>query len=141
MPATLSNHLKADVLNVYLTSATVKCALMASGFLFDRDAHANWSDVSASELAAGNGYIAGGATLAGLVITEDDVNDRAQAAWNDIVWNASGGDIGPSPGMVLYVDTGTPATSTVLGHLDFGADQTATDGSPFTVSSILLRGT
>ena len=43
---------------------TFKIILMATGFTFDIDTHHGYADVSASELGTGNGYTAGGNTLA-----------------------------------------------------------------------------
>ncbi len=139
MATELSNHFKYQVYKgaIDLTTDTVKCALMASGFTFDKDAHATWADVSANELTAGNGYTSGGQTLTGATLTEDDVNDRAECTFNNAQWTASGGSIGPSPGAILYDDT--TADDTVIGYIDFGGDQTATDGGTFTVSNITVR--
>ena len=51
-----------------------------------------------TEIAAGNGYVAGGYQLTpGVVdfdvLTEDDVNDRAFIQIKDVVWTAVGGPI------------------------------------------------
>lgn len=118
---------------------TFKIILMASGFTFDPDAHEFLDDVSASELANGNGYTTGGATLAGVAVEEDDANNRANVTWNDPAWTASGGSIGPTPGAIIYKSTGVAGTSTVVGFLDFEGNQTATDGGTFTVQNPELR--
>jgi hypothetical protein len=139
----LSNKYKFELCsgNIDFDLNTFKIILMATAFTFNKDTHENYDDVSANELAAGNGYTTGGNTLAGVSVTEDDANDRCSVTWNNSVWNASGGDIGPSPGAIIYKDTGTPATSTVIGFIDFTTDQTATDGGTFTVSNIEVRQT
>jgi len=116
---------------------TVKCALMASGFTFDKDAHATWADVSADELAEGNGYTSGGNTLTLSSIAEDDTNDRAEVTYNDTEWIASGGNIGPTPGAILYDDT--TADDTVIGYIDFGGDKTAQDGQKLIIKNIRIR--
>ena len=118
---------------------TFKILLMASGFVFDPDAHEFLDDVSASELANGNGYTTGGATLSGVQVTEDDVNNRAAVTWANPAWTASGGTIGPSPGAIIYKSTGVAATSTIIGFLDFEGNQSATDGGTFTVQNPELR--
>ncbi len=143
MATVLSNEYKYQKMsgNVDFDANTFKIALMASGFAINIDTHSNWSDISASELAAGFGYVAGGATLSGVSVTKDTANDRAQVTWTNPQWTATGGSIGPSPGAVLYKSTGTPSTSTIIGYLDFGSNQTATDGGTFTISNVIVRET
>src|SRR5512145_241128 len=51
-----------------------------------------------TEVAAGNGYTAGGINVARNatdfdVLTEDDTNDRALIQIKDLVWTASGGNL------------------------------------------------
>lgn len=124
--------------NIDMDANTFRIILMASGFVFNKDTHQNLSNISANELGAGNGYSTGGQVLAGVNVVKDDTNDRSRVTWNDVTWNASGGAIGPSPGAAIYKDTGTPSTSTIVGYLDFGGDQTANDGAPFIVRNIIL---
>ena len=134
-----SNHFKYQlgIGNIDLNDDTIKCALMASGYIFDKDAHATWADVSANELAAGNGYTSGGATMTVSSITEDDTNDRLEVVYNDIVWTASGGNIGPTCGAITYDDA--TSDDTIIGYLDFGSDQTATDGVEFVIKSVTIK--
>lgn len=133
MPATPSNHFLHELIvgNVNLSTDTCTAILMQSGFTFNRDTHATLADVSASELAGGNGYVTGGTVLSGVVVTEDDTNDRAIATWNDIVWLASGGNIGPSAGTIIY--NNTTVDNTVIGFIQPGSEQTATDGNTMTI--------
>lgn len=139
MASGVSNHLLAEQNkgNVDFSADTFKIRLMATGFTFDPDAHALWANVSASELANGNGYVTGGATLAGVTISEDDTNNRSDVAWNNAEWTASGGSIGPSPGAIVIDDT--HANDAVVGFIDFAADQTATDGGTFRVTTPTFR--
>lgn len=143
MATALSNEYKFQKMsgNIDFDANTFKIMLMASGFAFNIDTHSNLSDVSASELANGFGYTTGGATLAGVSVTKDTANDRAQATWTNPQWTASGGSIGPSPGAILYKSTGVAATSTIIGYIDFGSNQTATDGGTFTISNVIVRET
>lgn len=139
MATELSNHFKYQIAQalIDLDTDSIQCCLMASGFTFNKDTHATWTDCSASELAAGNGYTAGGATLTGATMTEDDTNDRMEVTYADVTWTASGGSIGPTPGAILYDDTSTD--DTVIGYLDFGSDQTASDGADFVIKNITIR--
>ena len=138
----LSNHYKFALHsgNIDFDADIFKIALVGTGFLFDPDVHANWSDVSASELTGGNGYTAGGATLAGVAISEDDVNNRSDVTFNDQQWTASGGSIGPTCGAIIFKDSGVAVTSVVVGYIDFGSDKTVTDGLPLSVNNIIVRG-
>ncbi len=139
MATELSNHFKYQIAQalIDLDSDTLKLALMASGFTFNKDTHATWSDCSTSELSAGNGYTSGGASLTGASMTEDDTNDRMEVTYDDVTWTASGGDIGPTPGAILYDDT--VSDKTVIGYIDFGSNQTAADGADFIVKNITIR--
>lgn len=114
-----------------------KIILLQSGFTFNKDTHHGYADVLASELATANGYTIGGNTLAGVAVTEDDGDDRAEIVWNNTTWTASGGPIGPTPGAVIYDDT--VADDPIVGYIDFGGDQTQADGGVATISNVEVR--
>jgi hypothetical protein len=92
---------------------------------------------SDDELATGNGYTQDTKTLANTTVTEDDANDRAEMAADDVSWAASGGAIGPTPGAILYDDTSPD--DTIIGYLDFGGNQSAASGANFTITTIRVR--
>lgn len=119
------------------SSDTFKIILMASGFTFDKDNDEFYADVSGDELGTGNGYTAGGATLAGVAVTEDDVDDRCEIVWSNASWVASGGNIGPACGAIIYDDT--HASKAVVGFIDFGADYTQPDGGTATIIAPEVR--
>lgn len=116
---------------------TFKIMLMATGYIFNKDTHEKYADVSASELANGNGYTTGGATLSGVAVTEDDTDDRCEITWSNATWTASSGAIGPTPGAIIYNDT--HADKPIVGYIDFGGDQTQADGGVATISNIEVR--
>lgn len=101
-----------------------------------------WSDLSANEIAAGNGYSAGGQAISRNttdwdVLTEDDAADRALVQLKNIAWTASGGPI-PASGAgaryaVLLDDNATPANREVLIVWDLGADRTVSSGQTLTL--------
>jgi hypothetical protein len=89
------------------------------------------------ELASGAGYTQDTKTLAGASTVEDNVNDRAETTYNNLIWTATAGSIGPSPGALVYDDTS--ADDTIIGYIDFGGEQTAPDGADFTISNLKIR--
>lgn len=116
---------------------TFKIILMQSGFVYNKDTHEKYADVSGSELAAGNGYTAGGNTLAGVSVAEDDVDDRCEVTWNNTTWTAVGGTIGPASGAIIYDDT--EPNDAIVGYLDFGGDYSQADGGTATLIGIEFR--
>lgn len=113
---------------------TFKIILMGSGFTFDPATDDNYSDVSGSELSTANGYTAGGATLAGVSVTQNDTTNRCEVTWNNATWTASGGDIGPFVGAIIYDDTVT--NDPVIGFIDFGGTYTENNGGTLTVTDL-----
>jgi hypothetical protein len=111
--------------------------LMQSGFVFNKDTHHQYSDVVGSELGNGNGYATLGATLAGVAVTEDDVDDRAEIVWSNRSWTATGGPIGPASGAIIYDDSATD--DPIVGYIDFLADYTQPDGGTVTVIAPEVR--
>jgi hypothetical protein len=134
-----ANKLKYELAvgNIDFSGDTFKIILMQSGFVFDKDAHHYYADVSGNELGGGNGYTAGGNTLAGVAVTEDDVDDRAEITWNNVSWTAAGGSIGPTCGAIIYDDS--HASDCIIGFIDFGADYTQPDGGTATIIAPEVR--
>jgi len=141
MATEASNEIKYDLAThvIDFTLDTFKIILMADGFVYDKDAHKLYADVSASELAGGNGYATGGNTLAGIAVTRNDVDDRTEVTWDNTSWTASGGDIGPTPGAIIFDDTPTAPADPIVGYIDFGGNQTQADGGVATISGIEFR--
>lgn len=86
-----------------------------------------------TEITAGNGYTAGGATLASVTWAETGAGTgiwRYSAA--DYVFTASGGSIGPFRYMVIYDDTPTSPADPLVGFNDFGSSITIPDTGTFT---------
>jgi hypothetical protein len=89
------------------------------------------------ELAELYGYLRNTKVLAGQALAEDDSNDRSELTADNVIWTASGGSIGPTPGAILYSDTS--ADDTIIGYIDFGGEQTAPNGAQFTISNEKIR--
>lgn len=80
-----------------------------------------------TEIAAGNGYTAGGATLASLTINETAGVTRLSC--NDVTWTASGGSIGPARYGVIYNNSNTK----LVCFIDLGLNLTVPTGQPLTI--------
>lgn len=121
---------------------TFKIILMDLGFVFDKDNHNAYTDVSAWELPSGNGYTAGGATLTLDDITTDDTEDRCEVTFLNAMWTASGGPISTS-GAIIYNDSTDSAgtddyTDAIVLYLDANGVQVTPDGAALTISNIML---
>jgi len=113
---------------------------MDTGFVFNKDTHHAYANISAYELATGNGYTQNTKTLAGVTVTEDDTDDRCEITWDNVQWTASGGSIGPTPGAIIFDDTvTTPTADPVVGYIDFGGEQTQVDGGVATIANVEVR--
>ncbi|MCL4867750.1 MAG: hypothetical protein KJ063_02180 [Anaerolineae bacterium] len=101
-----------------------------------------------TEVAAGNGYTAGGIQVTPGATdfdtwTEDDGNDRALIQLRDLVWTASGGNL-PGSGSgaryaVLTDDNATQGSRECYFYWDLGADRVVSDGQTLTLQDCELR--
>lgn len=123
---TLFSKNKDDLRINDLVGATVKIALVSSAWTPDSSVTGNsvWADMSANEIAAGNGYTAGGAALASMVATAISGGYKFSSASPS--WSASGGNIPAWRYAVIYV-VGTlwGMTNPVIGY--FVGDSTPAD--------------
>ena len=111
-----------------ILAQTIKVALFTSGMsaVLDQDANDNFDDLVAAthEVANGNGYTSGGATLGSktcVAAAKVTTFDAADAAWTASTITARYA--------VIYFASGTPATSLLIGYVDFGADQASSSGT------------
>ncbi len=103
-----------------------------------------------TEIAAGNGYTAGGISVAKNstdwdTLTEDDTNDKALIQLKDLVWTASGGSL-PGSGngarwAILTDDNATPASRLVLAWWDLISDRSVSVGQPLTLQNCEVDAT
>jgi hypothetical protein len=102
-----------------------------------------------TEIAAGNGYTAGGISLTRNatdfdVLTENDgATDNAIVQVKDLVWTASSGPL-PASGdgaryLVLTDDDATPGDRQIIAFFDLGSAITVSDGQPLTVQDTEIQ--
>lgn len=111
---------------------SIKCALLSSGYTFDQDAHETFADVSGFEVS-GSGYTARGAALTGRTATYTAADNKTRCLAEDSYWTPASGQTLSAAKAVVYKDTGTNATSWLIGFVDFGAVISAT-GAPLTIN-------
>lgn len=118
-----------------LKTDTYKCALINAAGVAAASigTHTRFNQVT-GELAAGNGYTAGGVTVVP-TFTKDTTNHRLVVTIPSHTWSAS---TLTARGEVCYKATGTAATSPLLLLNDFTTDVTTTNGT-FTVNASTIN--
>lgn len=99
---------------------TIKVALVTSSYTPSASGHATFADIGAVEVS-GTGYTAGGLTLSGVSLTE--TGGVATFDADDVVISQSGVGFTNARYAIIYKDSGTPNTSTLLVYSDLGADR------------------
>ena len=117
------------------TAATMKVALLDT--VPDQDTAEFWDDVSATEVT-GTNWSAGGVTLAGKAVTFDAGTNTTTLDANDV--SVASVDVSGVEAIVIYDDTGTPATSRLWAFGDLaetGVNQGGTLTIPWDTDGIL----
>lgn len=109
------HNLGSDTLKVMLTNTAPSAA--------------NTVKTDITEIAAGNGYTAGGESVT--ITASAQTSGTYKLVGNDVTWTASGGSIGPFRYVVLYNDTAT--NDELIGYYDYTTNLTVTSGNLFTV--------
>lgn len=91
---------------------------------------ANTVKANITEIAAGNGYTAGGPATTPTISSAAGV---ATINGTQAIITASGGSIGPFRYAVLYNDTQASPAKPLVSYIDYGASQTLNDGESLTV--------
>ena len=91
-----------------------------------------------TEIAAGNGYSAGGTVvnITGSVQT----SGTYKLTGDDVVYTAAGGSIGPLRYAVLYDDTPSSPAKPLIGWFDYGSSITLLNGETLTVDLDQVNG-
>lgn len=82
-----------------------------------------------TDIAAGNGYTAGGATVT--QASSSQTGGTYTLALNSCAFTAAGGSFAAFRYLVLYNDTAT--NDELIGWLDYGTSYTLTNGNTFTI--------
>lgn len=126
----LYNHTAAKVLDGSFAVGDTYKATLYSSFSFDAaDTTKTAAESGGTQLSTANGYTQDSKTLANVAVTTVTTND---AKWDadDLSWTASGGAIAAA-GCLIYNDT--DVNDPPVAYIDFGATQTADDGSDLKV--------
>lgn len=91
-----------------------------------------------TDIAAANGYPAGGMTLDSITLSTSGLITKCTIA--DETLTASGGPIGPFRYVVVYNDTQTVPAKPVVGWYDYGSSITLADGEPFLIDFDAVNG-
>lgn len=121
----IMDHAHTGAIN--LTADTIKVALMSTGHAESQTAHTHWSDVSGDQITA-LAYVPTGIgtdsiTLNGTTGTYD--------CTDTVLSGIGGGPDGTFDQLIVYKDTGTPATSPLISHHD--VNETTTNGGDITL--------
>ena len=123
----LYNHTTARFANGTNAVGDTYKLMLCSAATFDA-ANTTLAGITKTQIS-GNGYTAGGATLAGVVVTTVTTNDAKFDA-DDVSITASGGSIAATHG-ILYNDT--DADDPPVAFINFDGTITANNGVPFVV--------
>ena len=115
--------------NIDFLSDTIKVMLCTNAYTPAQDTHVFKSDVTNE--VTGTGYTAGGATLGSKTLDYTAGTNVIKFDAADVSWAAS---TITARYAVIYDDTpATDATKPLLGYVDFGADQSTSNGT-FTIT-------
>lgn len=119
--------------SIDLDTDTIKVVLVTSAYTFNSDTHTQYSHIT-NQVANGNGYTTGGATLANKAIAVDNAANLAKFTANNVVWNDS---TISAAGAILYKyidNAGSPAAaSPLICFVAFGETVISNAGS-FTIA-------
>lgn len=101
---------------------TIKVSLHTSTYVPNQDTNVFWSDTT-NEVAAGNGYTAGGVALGTKSTAYDSASNTNRLIAAAASWTFTASKTARIA--VIYKDTGVTTTSPVLGYVDFGSDQSS----------------
>jgi hypothetical protein len=119
------HNLDSDALKIALTNAPPNVST-----------HKVLADIT--EIAAGNGYSAGGAAAA--FVSGAQASGTFKLVLSNAVITAAGGSVGPFRYAVLYNSTPGSPLKPLIAYFDYGSSLTLNDGESFTVSFDATNG-
>ena len=118
--AVIPNNLKQKQAEAFFTAAkTYRMSLHTSSLVPNEDTHENFDDLT--DEVSGTGYAAGGDDIGDPTISRDDDNNVIKIDWADYTFSTL--TVPEIRYAVIYEDTGTPGSSTIIAILDFGSNQ------------------
>ena len=123
----VGGYAASDSYAVDILSDTIKVALCTSTYTPDQDAHVFFSDVT-NEIT-GTGYTAGGQALANKTLTYNASTNVTTFTADNTTWSSS---TLTARYAVIYKSTGTASTSPLIAYIDFGSNQSSSNGN-FTI--------
>lgn len=99
---------------VNFTSDTIKVALTTSSYTPDQDSHDEYADIT-NQVANGNGYTTGGATLGSPTLTYTSGSNLWTFDGSDVQWTSSSFSAAYA---VIYDDTATNKDLLILQNFD-----------------------
>lgn len=132
MPSKLYGQFLQQALNKEIDwdTDTIKVALLSNAYTPDQDAHNYFDDVVANEVT-GTGYTQGGITLANKTNTYNSATNVIVLDADDVTWSSS--TITARYAIVYDASPATNATRPLIGYVDFGSDQSSSNGN-FTIT-------
>jgi prolyl-tRNA editing enzyme YbaK/EbsC (Cys-tRNA(Pro) deacylase) len=113
-PTLVPTKMPYNLLVAYIALGTVKVMLVDDAATVDQDTLDFIDDVSANE-SAGTSYPTGGITLTGVVVNLDTATNKSTVDADDVT---TAGLSVLTRWAFIYVDTGAPSTSLILGYSD-----------------------
>jgi len=112
------------VINWDAAGDTVKVMLTTSAYT-PAQTHVYISEANANEVT-GTNYTATGGEIASKTVVQATGTTTVDGA--DVTWLQDGSGFANARYAVIYKDTGTPATSPMVGYIDLGADKGNVNG-------------
>jgi hypothetical protein len=114
--------------SIDLDTDDIKVALVTSTYTPDQDAHDFFDDIT-NEVGASGSYAAGGSSLAGKAVTQDNTDNEGVFDANDLAFTSA---TITARAAILYKNTGVASTSPLIAYIDFGSNQSSSTGT-FTI--------
>lgn len=117
------------------TSDPLKCGLVTASYTPSQDTDQYWSGPQANE-TSGAGYTAGGVSLTSTTVGGVTGSHEIPLLAANVSWSSASFSCRYA---IIYKNTGSAATSPLLGWVDFGATETVSSGT-FTINWDSVNG-